>query len=54
MCRFLRPVMISKGSKIDTRAGLASIALQSTFWFGLWCLMPLSTISRLYCGSQFY
>ena len=22
-------------------------------WFGLWCLMPLSTI-LLYCGSQFY
>jgi hypothetical protein len=23
-------------------------------WFGLWCLMPLSTIFHLYRGSQFY
>ena len=26
----------------------------TSFWYGLWCLMPLSTILQLQCGGQIY
>ena len=30
------------------------LSAQTKCFSGLWCLTPLSTISKLYCGSQFY
>ena len=33
---------------------LYSVSSVKMIWFGLWYLMPLSTIFKLYCGSQFY
>ena len=37
-------------AKIDINSRFSKLMV----WFGLWCLMPLSTIFQLYRGSQFY
>jgi hypothetical protein len=56
-------VSLSPTQTKSTRYNIMWLSLSVTCWqgsfsiwfrFGLWCLMPLSTIFHLYRGSQFY
>jgi len=53
----LSPLNITESyshKKLHSIHDLSPLILKIWFgWFGLWCLTPLSTIFRLYCGTQF-
>jgi len=46
--------MLEESRQDEQRNSILILTEKDMAWFGLWCLMPLTTIFQLYRGSQFY